>query len=318
MQGQGSETSDTKQCLAGISRDMAQRIRAGGAVVDMSLTQSLYGPLLEEQRRDGVDKSSNLAYGANVRHRLDIYRPRDAGARVHPVLLFLHGGGFVRGDKSEKENFGQYFARQGFVVAVANYRLAPQAVWPAGAEDAIAALVWLRSNVIGFGGDPRLIFLVGESAGAAHVAAATLLRRFHPRDGLKVAGVVLISGVYDAELEHLARRQFGVPTPDPRNDAYFGADPGAYASMSIVRMIDAPPVPILISYAELDPPQMQVQAGELFAALVVHHGFDPDLLVVRGHNHLTQVYSVNTGDESLSEPVSRFLRAHVSVQPDPA
>jgi hypothetical protein len=49
-------------------------------------------------------------------------------------------------------------------------------------------------------------------------------------------------------------------------------------------------------------------AGELFARLVTDHGFRPHLRVIRGHNHLTQVYAVNTGDESLSGPVLEFLR----------
>jgi acetyl esterase len=294
----------------GMPAEFAARIRARGAVVDMSLTQSMYGPLLGSQRRDGVVVTSNVAYGGDDRHRLDIYRPADAGAALLPVMLFLHGGGFVRGDKSEKENIGYHFARSGYVVMVANYRLAPAAVWPAGAEDAIAAHAWVHTNAASHGGDPQRVFLVGESAGAAHVAAATLVRRFHPPQGLAIAGAVLISGVYDVELERLARRQFGVATPDPRNDAYFGADPGRYAMMSTVRLIDAAPVPLLITYAELDPPQMQVQAGELFAALVTRHGFQPELQVIPGHNHLTQVYSINTGDESLSHPICQFLRKH--------
>jgi acetyl esterase len=136
------------------------------------------------------------------------------------------------------------------------------------------------------------------------------MRRFHPPGGLAVAGVVLISGVYNLELERLARRQFGVATPDPRNDAYFGSDASRQAQMSTVRNIDTAPLPLLITYAELDLPQMQVQAGELFATLVVRHGFYAELHVVRGHNHLTQVYAINTGDESLSRRVREFLHRH--------
>jgi acetyl esterase len=295
---------------SGVPAEIAARIRARGAVLDMPLTQALYASLLGNQRRDGVVVTRDVAYGGDDRHRLDIYRPADAGSALLPVLLYLHGGGFVRGDKSEKENIGYHFARSGRVVMVANYRLAPAAVWPAGAEDAIAAHAWACANASRYGGDPQRIFLMGESAGAAHVATATLVRRFHPPQGLAIAGAVLVSGVYDVELERLARRQFGVATPDPRNDAYFGSDRERYALMSTVRLIDAAPVPLLITYAELDPPQMQVQAGELFAALVTRHGFQPELQVVPGHNHLTQVYSINTGDESLSHPICQFLRKH--------
>jgi triacylglycerol lipase len=79
--------------------------------------------------------------------------------------------------------------------------------------------------------------------------------------------------------------------------------------MSIVDLVDAPPVPMLISFAELDLLQMQVQAGELFARLVTRHGYAPQLAVIRGHNHLSQILSINTGDESLSAPILAFLRA---------
>jgi acetyl esterase len=292
-----------------IPAEIEQRIRSRGPVLDMTFTQSLYKPLLDSQRRDGVEVTRDRAYGADPRHRLDVYRPLAASAKPLPVLIFLHGGGFIRGDKSDRENIGQYFARQGMVVIVPNYRLAPAHTWPAGAQDAAAAYDWARVNAAGVGGDPNRIFLAGESAGAAHLAAATLIRRFLPADGRAIAGVALISGVYDVRLEWMARGQFGIPTPDPRNDAYFGTDFNRYAEMSTVELIDAQPIPMLITYAELDMLQMQVQAGELFARLTTRHGFSPRLCVIRGHNHLTQVYSVNTGDESLSGPLLEFFRS---------
>jgi triacylglycerol lipase len=224
-------------------------------------------------------------------------------------MVFLHGGGFVRGDKSDRENVGLRFAREGFLVLVANYRLAPAHRWPAGAQDVIAVYQWARKHASQLGGDPQRIFLVGESAGAAHVATATLVRRFHPKEGLVIAGAILISGVYNVHLEKLARNQFGVVSPDPRNEPYYGSNFDHYKSMSTIDLIDAPATPLLITYAELDLLQMQVQAGELFARLVTQHGFEPQLQVIRGHNHLTQTYAVNTGDESLSAPLLAFLRA---------
>jgi triacylglycerol lipase len=241
------------------------------------------------------------------RHRLDIYLPLEAQGPV-PVVVFLHGGGFIRGDKADREAVGNYFARHGVLAVVPNYRLGPRHRWPAGAEDVSSVLAWARANVAAYGGNFDHIVLAGESAGAAHIAAATLVRRFHPAEGLKVAGVFLASGVYNAELELLARSQLGIATPDPRNEAYFGTDFAAWRAMSTVELVDADPFPLAISYAELDPVQMQAQAGELFARLVTRHGFQPRISVVRNHNHLSQVYSINTGDESLSGPMLDFVR----------
>jgi triacylglycerol lipase len=287
-----------------------RRIRAHGPVLDMDFTQSIYQPLLKNQRRDGVEVIHDIAYGSDGRHRLDVYRPQSKGAAAAPVMVFMPGGGFIRGDKADRENVGLHFARQGIAVVVANYRLAPAHVWPAGAQDVISAYRWVRDNAAQHGLDPARIFLVGESAGAAHVATATLIRRFHPPEGIFVKAVVLISGVYNPVLEKLAREQFGVATPDPRNEPYYGSDFERYRQMSTIDLIDTSPIaPLLITFAELDPLQHQVQAGELFARLVTHHGFKPQLRVIRGHNHLTQGFAVNTADDSLSAPVLEFLHA---------
>jgi acetyl esterase len=285
-------------------------VRALGPVVDMVTTRALYDPLLASQPRGGVNVGQDVSYGPDARHRLDIYRPTQASAKTSPIILLFPGGGFIRGDKAERSNAGLHLARAGYLTVVANYRLAPRHPWPSGAEDVSRALQWVQAHAVENGGDAQRLWLMGESAGATHVATATLLRRFHPASGLHIAGAVLISGVYNPELEWKARQQFRIATPDPRNDAYFGHNAGSFGAMSVVTQIDASPLPLLITYAELDPVQMQVQAGELFARLVVNHGFAPDLHVVRGHNHLSQVFSFNTGDESLSAPVLNFLASH--------
>jgi acetyl esterase len=283
------------------------RIRALGAVLDIRATQQLYTPLLAQQPRAGINVQRDLPYGPDPRHRLDVYCAGSPPGPL-PVLLVFHGGGFVRGDKQERENAGIFFAREGYLVIIPNYRLGPNHHWPAGAEDVASALAWATTHAQQHGGDSKRIWLLGESAGAAHVATATLLSRFHPPGGLAIAGAVLISGVYNVHLEQLARAQFGVPSPDPRNEPYFGSDFASYPSMSVVEHVDSRPFPLLMTFAELDLLPMQVQAGELFARLVVKHGFAPKLRVIRSHNHLTQIYSVNTGDTSLTAPVLEFLR----------
>lgn len=294
---------------SGIPADIARRLHERGPVLDMDFTLSIYKPLHQQQAREGVSVTRDVNYGAAERHQLDVYQPQGASAATHPIMVFFHGGGFIRGDKSEKENIGYYFARQGYVVFIPNYRLAPAHRWPAGAEDVSTAYQWIFNHGAQFNGDVQSIFLIGESAGAAHVAAAALIKRFHPAPGFNIKGAALISGVYNVHLEKLARRQFGVTTPDPRNEGYFGSDFERYPSMSTVELIDAAPFPILITYAELDMLPMQVQAGELFARLITHHHFDPQIRVVPDHNHLTQVYAINTGDESLSRPLVEFMRA---------
>jgi triacylglycerol lipase len=285
--------------------DIERQIRAAGPVIDPPFAKALYAPLLDGAPRGG-DVLHDLAYGDDPRHRLDLYLPLLPVANA-PVVIFLHGGGFIRGDKADREQVGHYFSRNGVLAIVPNYRLGPGHRWPAGAWDVSSVLAWARARVASYGGNPEHIVLAGESAGAAHVAAASLVKRFHPPEGLRIAGAFLVSGVYNAQLELLARCQLGIATPDPRNEAYFGTDFAAYDAMSTVELIDAEPFPLAISYAELDPVQMQVQAGELFSRLVVRHGFQPKIQVVRGHNHLSQVYSINSVDEALSARLLAFV-----------
>jgi triacylglycerol lipase len=286
--------------------DILRAVRAAGPVIDPPAAKALYAPLLAGMPR-GAEPVRDVAYGDDERHRLDVY-PAVGVVGPAPVVVFLHGGGFIRGDKADREAVGHYFSRHGVLAVLPNYRLGPKHRWPAGAEDVSSVLAWARANVAAHGGDPDHIVLAGESAGAAHVAAATLVSRFHPPEGLKIAGVFLASGVYNAELEFLARGQLGIATPDPRNDAYFGADFASYRAMSTVELVDAAPFPLAITYAELDPIQMQAQAGELFARLVTRHGFAPRIGVIANHNHLSQVYAINSGDDALAAPLLAFVR----------
>jgi triacylglycerol lipase len=286
--------------------EILRAVRAAGPVIDPPAAKALYAPLLADMPR-GAEPVRDVVYGDDERHRLDVY-PAVGAAGPAPVVVFLHGGGFIRGDKADREAVGHYFSRHGVLAVLPNYRLGPRHRWPAGAEDVSSVLAWARANVGAYGGNPDHIVLAGESAGAAHVAAATLVKRFHPAEGLKIAGAFLASGVYNAELEFLARAQLGIATPDPRNEAYFGTDFASYRAMSTVELIDAAPFPLAITYAELDPVQMQAQAGELFARLVTRHGFQPHIGVVAHHNHLSQVYAINSGDDALAAPLLAFVR----------
>ena len=101
-----------------------------------------------------------------------------------PVLVFVHGGGFVMGDKGAPDapfynNVGLWAARSGCIGVTMTYRLAPAAPWPAGSEDVGAAVQFLHEAVERWGGDPKSIFLMGQSAGAVHVAGYVAEPRLH-------------------------------------------------------------------------------------------------------------------------------------------
>lgn len=131
-----------------------------------------------------IEILKDIAYGEHpVAHRLDLYRPKYA-PRPMPVLLYIHGGGFVLCSKETHRSIAQINAeRAGYLVVSINYRLAPQHPFPAAIEDSCAAWCWVARNIARYGGDPARIMIAGESAGgnlALGVALATSYQRPEP------------------------------------------------------------------------------------------------------------------------------------------
>lgn len=291
----------------GPAPEVLTQLRTWGFRASMPEVKAFYNTRVANQDRTGLELAADQPYGQHSRQRMDVYFPQAPGSD-RPVLLFLHGGGFIRGDKADRSNLGWWGARQGFVTALANYRLAPEAQWPSGAQDAVTACQYLRDLCSNFGGNPKAMVLMGESAGAAHVAAAALMQSFQTPNW-KIAGAFLLSGPYDAQLERMARSSLNIPTPDPRNDAYFGSVRSDWSEVSIVRSIDAVPFPLVVGMTERDLPQMQVQAGALFSRLVTQHGFQPEWLVIPEHNHFSAAAALGSEDESLARPLAEFVKS---------
>jgi acetyl esterase/lipase len=183
-----------------------------------------------------------------------------------------------------------------------DYRLAPEAVWPAGAEDIGSLVQWLREYGREYGGDPEQIYLIGSSAGATHVATYAYNEELHPPGGHGLAGIILISGRY----------RISPSSNDPNLAnvrAYFGDNPNQYGEMSVVNQVqDGPVIPTYIVIAEFDNPGLDVSGAELFAALCHRDGRCPKFSRLLHHNHLSMNYSFNSPDERLGRSVLDFIR----------
>ena len=94
------------------------------------------------------------------------------GRGPHPVLVYLHGGGWVSGSPRTHRKLAHRFAEAGFLVVNVDYRLAPEHPFPAGFEDCVAALRWAAREAPRFHGDPSRLAVGGDSAGANLAAAA--------------------------------------------------------------------------------------------------------------------------------------------------
>src|SRR5262249_60127750 len=129
------------------------------------------------------DVAADLAYSdANFRNRLDLYFPTDV--KDAPLVVFVHGGAWIGGNKEMHGFVGHAFAVAGIACAVGNYRLWPLARGAHLADDAGTAFAWLHAHAREHGCDPDRVFLAGHSAGAHPAAllafAAAPLRALRP------------------------------------------------------------------------------------------------------------------------------------------
>lgn len=169
-----------------------------------------------------VQRDIQYAEG-NPRFALDIYRPVDPpGIAVapRPMLVFLHGGVWTVGEKEEPISAAipEDLAARGAVVAVPNYRLWPEAVFPDFLYDAAQAIAWAERNAAAHGADSEAIFVAGHSSGATMALLVGLDRRYLDAAGASravPAGMIGVSGLYTPWFfEHWLMRPIFGPKPD--------------------------------------------------------------------------------------------------------
>ena len=100
---------------------------------------------------------------------VDIHRP--AGEGPFPVLMYLHGGGWIMGSPKTHRRLGFRFAEAGYLTFNVHYRLAPESPFPAAFDDAVTALEWVHGNAPSYGGDAARLAVGGDSAGGNLTAA---------------------------------------------------------------------------------------------------------------------------------------------------
>jgi len=165
------------------------------AVLSACAAETLLLPLNWSEQGSHVLATTNLAYGADARQTLDIYRPQ--GALQAPVMVFWYGGSWQQGSKDYYRFVGQSLARRGFVTILPDYRLAPDHPFPAFVEDAASTVRWARDHAEEFGGDPNRIYISGHSAGGHNALMLSLDPRYLDAVGLApsdLAGVVSLAG----------------------------------------------------------------------------------------------------------------------------
>jgi triacylglycerol lipase len=292
-------TATSSVALAQVPLDIAEGIRKIGPIVDAPGTAKLYAPLFANQKEPypNVTVVRDIAYGTDPLEKLDVFTAAPTPGAPKPVVMYLHGGGFQRGDKRPAgspfyDNIMLWLTRQGMVGVNINYRLAPKHTWPAAHEDLAAAVRWVQANIVQHGGDPDRLVLWGQSAGADLIADYLAHPQFHGPKGHRVKAAIMLSGLYDY--------RGGAP-------AYFGNDPAELEKRASTEALKKATIPLFVSHTEVDLPESIKQANALNKALC-DAGRCPTYAVFKDHSHLSQSYSVGTTDTSVSGPILEVLR----------
>jgi triacylglycerol lipase len=262
--------------------------------------------IVEKEPFAAAQIERDIAYGKNERNLLDVFSSSKPADKPLPVLVFVHGGGFVAGNRRSGpgspfyDNVMLWAIRNGMVGVNMTYRLAPKDPWPAGPQDIGQAIRWVHDNIAQRGGDPTHIFLFGHSAGASHVAAYVAKPEFHQVQGSGLAGAMLLSGGAYSITPELVAQLSTYP-------GYFGTDAEKYAQRSSLDGLIVTSVPLWVGSAELDPPQFKAQ-GELLRQSLRKAGKKFYSADFSAHSHMSEAYSIHSDDPSVGNALLNFIR----------
>jgi acetyl esterase/lipase len=184
---------------------------------------------------DSINKTDEYINSQCV---LDIYYPKDL--KNFPTIVWFHGGGMTGG----KKQIPKALKEKGFAVIAVEYRLSPKTVAPSYIEDAAAAVAWTFKNIEKYGGNTKLIFLSGHSAGGYLDLMITLDKTYLAKyniDANSIAAIIPFSG--QAITHFTIRKENGIKSTQPIIDKY--------APLYFVRP-DAPPVLLITGDRELE------------------------------------------------------------------
>lgn len=184
----------------------------------------------------------DIPYGAGAFRLLDVYRPKTEAA-PRPIILFLYGGRWSSGSRSQYRFVAEALTKHGYVVVIPEYRLYPQTLFPGFIEDAAQSLAWAHEHARDYGGDPARLFVMGHSAGAHIASMLNYDERYLRAVGGEpwwIHGFIGLAGPYDF-----------LPLTDPVLETIFGpAD--RYPLSQPINFVDGKEAPALLLHGRAD------------------------------------------------------------------
>ena len=219
-----------------------------------------------------VKRERDIAYTNQVngsRNFLDIYHPEIAG-KPKDVIVFIHGGSWNSGKKDTYWWLGRHFANKGVVEVNINYSLAPDYQYSEMANDAAAAIKWVKVNISKYGGDPKRIFVMGHSAGGHLAALVNSDPQFFRDQGIEnpIRGVILNDGFGLDMYEYLLQAVRNEQTASFLKT--FSDDQENWKKGSPLTYFDNIKNPYLILVGERTYPAIKLQSRRLYNMLVAN------------------------------------------------
>ncbi len=227
-------------------------------------------------------------YGPNDADLVDIFAP--AGAGGVPVVVYIHGGAWIRNTREDASYSAPTFVGKGAAYLAPDFGSLHSARLPQMVASCQLALEWTLKNAASFGGDPNRVFIAGHSSGA-HLAGCVLLtdwtKRGLPADAIK--GALLMSGLYDLYPVMLSsRREFVHITPEEE------------AALSPARHLDRITCPIAVLSGDGDSPEFKRQSA-VFAEMLRGMGKLHSRTVVFAANHFQEAEQLGRADSQVSQ-----------------
>lgn len=243
---------------------------------------------------------------AKGKNKLDFFRPK--GRSEFPVVFFVHGGAWRRGDKNYLGVYsalGMCLARHGLGTVVANYRLSPDVRHPEHVKDVAQAFGWTCKNVQKYGGRPDQIFVCGHSAGGHLVSLLATAESYLKAEGLcrsAIKGAIPISGVYDVATVELGLFQ-----------TVFGRDAAVRKEASPVTHVGPGLPPFLIVYADNDFRTCD-EMSEKFCRALKEQQCEARTLEVKDRNHITVLLNASRSEDPVPQAIREFVTGHLVEQ----
>jgi acetyl esterase/lipase len=235
-----------------------------------------------------VQRDHPYAEPRNALQTLDIYAPADG--KNHPVVIWIHGGGWHSGDKKDVGKKPQAFVDRGFVFISINYRLWPSVTIREIAGDVARAIRWSHDHAGDFGGDPKTLFIMGHSAGAQLAALVCTDEGYLKAEKLSFAmikGCVPVDGdTYDLPMRFATVQKSGNKKLAEVDKRRFGDEKKQKEMSAVTYVAKGRHIPPFLILHVADHPDTRGQAQRLFQALQ-QAGVPAQIHAAEGKNHTT-------------------------------